>query len=98
MVWDLRKEIQWIINERMDTATLEQKKVMLEHFQELFFAKEGEERNREWRSTESGEVTQVLAFGHIYLLLNKLRLAMIREKLGLGPKIYSILKNLFPEF
>ena len=97
MVWDLPEEIQWIINERMDTAPLERRMAMLEHFRELFFPKESEDRNREWRSTESGEVTQVLTFGHKYML-NNLRLAMIREKLGLGPKIYSILKIYVVDF
>ena len=70
----------------MDTATLEQRMAMLGHFRELFFPKESEDSSREWLSTKSGEVTQVMVFGHKYLL-NNLHLTTIREKLGLGPKI-----------
>lgn len=91
------EEVYRIIRERMEFAPLEKRIEMLEHFVELFFPKGSEDDGRKWISTESNSVTRVTLWGHKYFL-NNLRLAMMQEKLGLGPKRYCVLRTAVDNF
>ncbi|MCO5562627.1 hypothetical protein L7F22_016255 [Adiantum nelumboides] len=77
---DLKEEeAYWIINERMDLASLDQRINMVNHFTELLFPKENEGSSKEWKTTKSGSATRVMVFGQSYFL-NNLRLAMMKER------------------
>ena len=57
----------------------------------------GRGEGRIWRPNPSGDMVDVQLLGHVSLL-NNLRVAMLKEAVGMGPQRYCIFFNRAPEF
>lgn len=97
MAWGSKEEqVLDIVRRHMDSMNKEKKNALAEYYSKVFFP--GPENN--WENvrwiTRCG-VTFVTMWDdqHLY---NNIRLAMIKEMMGIGPKKYCIIYNAMPYF
>ena len=95
-LYTLEEEAMAAMQNHLRVSLKEEKRAYVSLMQRLIFPNEGMSgAQTKWITRQN--VTRVTIWGHTHLL-NNIRLAMIRETLGLGPKYYCIIHSTSPNF
>ena len=97
MAWaSTEEQAMYVVRQHMEVASLETKKTLIDLYTQLFFPQPDSSWSQVMWSNRCG-VTFVTIWGEEHLR-NNLRLALIKEMLGLGPMKYCIVNNMMPNF
>ena len=97
MAWaSTEEQAMYVVRQHMEVASLETKKNLIDLYTQLFFPQPDSSWSQVMWSNRSG-VTFVTIWGEEHLR-NNLRLALIKEMMGLGPMKYCIVNNMMPNF
>jgi len=98
MAWTSKEELVMdVVLNRMKRMSTPRKDTLTKYYSKIFFRHEQQEGWRDVRWTTRGGVTFVTMWDEEHLY-NNLRLAMIKEMMGIGPMKYCILNNAMPHF
>ncbi len=86
-----------VVQRHMREMSKPRKDALVEHYSNVFFGNEPQIGWNNVRWVTRGGVTFVTMWDEEHLY-NNLRLAMIKEMIGLGPKKYCIVNNMMPNF
>lgn len=97
MAWaSTEEQAMYLVRQHMGVMSLEKKKALIELYSQLFFPQqENGWSNVRWTTRYGVTFVTMWDEEHLY---NNLRLAMIKEIMGLGPMKYCIVNNAMSNF